>query len=171
MCSKNREYVQRGLDLRRAQRQEEARQRTEAEQEAAQEAAGREMRREINSRVNVRRIEKETAERCERRDREAAERRAARRKQETAWAKNWNRYIGSNFWMVAAFAAVVTLAKIGAVDRSVAFGALALSAAYCFVNFISYMACITKRENRKKITNKESQMVRQPLIERVLGVY
>lgn len=138
MCELRREIVQRGLDLRKAKRQEEARQREEAQREATLEAYGEEMRREINFHARFQQAEKEAAERNERRDRREANRRANRRAQEAKRAYNWHTYIMRNFWSVFAATVVYLLDMAGAVHIAVSLPLLILAGAFCIVNYIAF---------------------------------
>lgn len=150
MCSKNREIVMRGLELRKIKRQEEARQRAEAQKDAEQDVAERKMHDLINNHCEARRMEKEAAERIQQRDRQVAAARAARRAKEAKRSKNLEKYIQRNLGTVAAFAAVCTLVKIGAFAHPVAAVALALSCVYCVVNFIAYLTRNHKSGKRKE---------------------
>lgn len=156
MCDLNREIVQRGLAIRKLQRQEEDRQKEEARREAALEAVGCEMRREINTRCAVRRMEKEAAEAQERREAQEAKDKArqaarneARRKQTAKQVENWNKYF-RHLGKAAAVASVVCLLNAAEIiPCEICLVVLALCGLYCIANYIAYST--RNRKSRKEI--------------------
>lgn len=152
MRDKNREIVQRGLDLRRAKRKAEAAQKAEAAMDAAYEAAGMEMRAEINFYSRFHEEEKKVAWANQCRDAQTAERRATRRAQDRKRAQNWNIYLMRNVLCVLVSAASYGLNTIGVITELQSLPVMILAFVYCFVNYSAYMNRNGKTaENRKKV--------------------
>lgn len=145
MCNKNREIVRRGLELRRMRRLEELRLRAEAEREAVQDAAGREMRREVNFQRQWSQIENEVAQANERREKQDAERRAARRRQDHRRAENWAVYLLRNGCCATVAALMYVLDMHRVVDFRVCITVMFFCLTCLLINCVAYV-----NRNRKE---------------------
>lgn len=144
MYEQNREYVLRGLALREVKRNEEAALREEAARDAALDAAERDMHREINFRTRLNGIEKEATQAAELRDRETAERRAARQAKEKKATENWNLYLRRLGIALIIASAITILFTIDAVSLWLELTVIALSGVWAIANYAAYAAWVRK---------------------------
>ena len=148
MYEQNREYVLRGLALREAKRNEEAARKRTAEQEAALDAAERDMHREINFQSTWTGIEKGVTQAAEERDKQTADKRAARRK----WEKNKYARVLADLRCVglalAIGAALHFLCSVDAISLWIELTGLSLASAYLAVMFAVHVNRIRRRKER-----------------------
>lgn len=147
MCELRREIVQRGLDLRKAKRQEETRRMAEAQAEA--EAA--EMRREINFHARFQQAEKKAAHASRCHAERQAERRAHHRAQDRKRGENWRTYLARNLLCVIVAGSADLLHALGGIHIAVALPVMLLALSYLFVNYRAFVTRNCKAENEKEI--------------------
>ena len=146
MYEQNREYVLRGLALREVKRNEEAALQAEKARDAALDAAERDMHREINFRTRWNEAEKRVAQAAEKRDRDAAERKAAMRAKEKKENDNWNMCM-RRLGIALIIASVLTiLFTIDAVSLWLELTGIALAGLYAITNCAAYAVWVRKSQ-------------------------
>lgn len=134
----NRGYVLRGLQIREFKKKEEAARKTASEREAALDAAEREMHRAINFISNWTSTEKSLTQAADRRDQQAAQRKAASRAREKRETDNWNLYLRRCFYSIAVGSLFTFLFLIEAICLWLELTGIALACVYAIANYVAY---------------------------------
>ena len=136
----NRDYVQRGLTLRAIKQKDEEARYAAIQQEAAQQTAQRIMLEDINFLGKWARVESDTAQALQSRDKQARDRRTARREQQAKRKAQWNAYLKRTFIPVGIAGALNVLHAIGGVSLWLALTGMTLSCLYIIINCAAYTA-------------------------------
>lgn len=134
----NRGYVLRGLEIRKFKKREEAARKTASEREAALEAAERDMHRGINFLSKWTSTEKSLTQEAERRNRQAAQRKAASRAREKKETDNWNLYLRRCFGSLTVGSLFTFLFLIDAICLWLELTGIALAFVYAIANYVAY---------------------------------
>lgn len=145
MYQQNREYVLRGLAIREFKKNEEASRQSAAERDAAFDAAESDMHRGINFMSRWNEVEKELTQATERRDRQAAQKKAASRAREKKATDNWNMYMRRCFGSLAVGSVLTILFLIDAICLWLELTGIALAGVYAIANCVAYAT-----RNRRK---------------------
>lgn len=144
-----REYVQRGLTLRAIQQRDEEAKAAAARQEAAQQAAELSLHEDVNFISKWNRLENETAQAHQSRDKRAHDQRAARRAMYARKNEQWGTYLKRTIIPVGIAGALDLLHAIGGVELWLAVTGMSLCCLYIIINCAAY----TARNQRKEVAH------------------
>lgn len=136
----NREYVQRGLTLRAIRQRDEEARYAAIRQEAAQQAAELSLHEDVNFISKWNRLENETAQAHQNRDKRAHDHRAARRAAYARKHEQWGTYLKRTIIPVGIAGALNVLHAIGGVELWLAVTGMTLSGLYIIINCAAYTA-------------------------------
>ena len=136
----NKEYVRRGLTLRSIQQRDEEARYAAIQQEAAQQAAERSLHEDVNFISKWNRLENETAQSRQSRDKQAHDQRAARRAVYARKTEQWGTYLKRTFISVGIAGALNILHAIGGVELWLSVTGMTLCSLYIIINCAAYTA-------------------------------
>lgn len=145
----NKEYVQRGLTLRAIRQRDEEARAAAVRQEAAQQAAELSLHEDVNFISKWNRLENETAQAHQSRDKQVHDQRAARRAVYARKHEQWGTYLKRTFIPVGIAGALNVLHAIGGVSLGLALTGMSLSGLYIIINCAAY----TARNQRKEVNH------------------